>query len=105
MRLLLLTLVPLTCLAQTAQVPPAPVTGTAQIQGQSATCKIPKNGGICQFTLLPYAAPVTGTTAQVTAPVSLAGYAGTFKCPNVVVTKDAAGNTHFDLGACTMVKK
>lgn len=75
-----ITLLVMPLWGQTASVPPAPVTGTAAIQSQSATCKVPKNGGTCTFSFPPYNATVTGVTAQTQAPVSLSGLTGTFTC-------------------------
>jgi len=94
--------------AQTASVPPAPVTGTAAIQSQSASCKIPKNGGTCSFTFPAYQAPVTGTTAQTQAPVSLSGLTGTFTFalgPNSTVTHNPDGSTTITGATVTVLTK
>ena len=96
------------CLAQTASVPPAPVTGTAAIQSQSAACKIPKNGGTCSFTFPAYKAPVTGTTAQTQAPVSLSGLTGTFTCTvgaASTTTTNPDGTKTITGVVCTVVTK
>ena len=84
-------------LAQTAAVAPTAVTGTAQIQGQSASCTIPRNGGRCVFNFAPYAAVVSGSTAPATGTVSLKGASGSFTCTVpvkvvAVVQVDASGN-------------
>lgn len=95
-------------MAQTAQVPPAPVTGTAQIQGQSASCKIPRNGGTCTFTFPAYNAQVTGTTAQTKAPVSLSGLTGTFTCtlaPDSTVITNPDGTKTITGVVCSVVTK
>ena len=95
-------------LAQTASVPPAPVTGTAAIQSQSATCKVPKNGGTCTFSFPPYLAPVTGTTAAATGSVSLSGLTGKFICtlaPDSTVIANPDGTKTITGVVCTVVTK
>jgi hypothetical protein len=79
-RIIALLLWPMALGAQTATLPPTPVTGTAQIQAQSATCTIPKNGGKCTVAFPAYAAPVTANTKQVVIPVDLSGYSAGFTC-------------------------
>jgi len=94
--------------AQTASVPPAPVTGTAAIQSQSAACKIPRNGGTCSFTFPAYQAPVTGTTAAATGSVSLSGLTGKFTCalaPDSTVIANPDGTKTITGVVCTVVTK
>jgi len=107
MRILLLLLFPLAAMAQVAQVPPAAVTGTAAIQSQSASCRVPKNGGTCSFNFPSYQAPVTGTTATVTAPVSLKGTNGTITLDfsKSTATKNSDGTTSISGVIVTMVTK
>jgi hypothetical protein len=93
-----------TTIAQTASVPPAKVTGTAQIQSMSASCKVPKNGGTCSFSFPAYQAPITGTTVAVNAPVSLSGLKATFSCDfsKGVTTVNPDGTTSITGVVCTM---
>lgn len=91
-----------------AAVPAAPVTGSITVPILTATCNVPKNGGVvkCPVTTAVASLPlVNGITKAVNAPVTLGPVtlSGTFtaNCPGPTTNPDGTNN----YAGCTIVLK